>query len=89
MKTDLFHTFLWPLLCSKFAGILDAVFSQHHLSNRIKNISTKIPSPPLALFVVMLPKAHLTLHSRLSGSLIYSKRSLMFPIFLFSSISLH
>ena len=27
-----------------------------------------IPSPPLALFVVMLPKAHLTLHSRMSGS---------------------
>ena len=27
-----------------------------------------IPSPPLALFVVMLPKAHLTLHFRMSGS---------------------
>ena len=28
-----------------------------------------MPSPPLALFVVMLlPKAHLTLHSRMSGS---------------------
>ena len=27
-----------------------------------------IPSPPLALFVVMLPKAHLTSHSRMSGS---------------------
>jgi len=29
--------------------------------------STGIPSPLLALFVVMLPKAHLTLHSRISG----------------------
>ena len=37
-------------------------------SFRIWNSSTGIPSPPLALFVVMLPKAHLTLHSRMSGS---------------------
>ena len=35
---------------------------------RIWNSSTAIPSPPLALFVVMLPKAHLTSHSRMSGS---------------------
>ena len=34
----------------------------------IRNSSTGIPSPPLALFVVMLPKAHLTSHSRMSGS---------------------
>ena len=27
-----------------------------------------IPLPPLALFVEMLPKAHLTSHSRMSGS---------------------
>ena len=32
---------------------------------RIWNSSTGIPSPPLALFVVMLPKAYLTLHSRI------------------------
>ena len=32
------------------------------------NSSAGIPSPPLALFVVMLPKDHLTLHSRMSGS---------------------
>ena len=37
-------------------------------SLRIWNSSTGIPSPPLALFVVMLPKAHLTSHSRMSGS---------------------
>ena len=35
---------------------------------RIWNSSTGIPSPLLALFVVMLPKAHLTSHSRMSGS---------------------
>ena len=34
----------------------------------ILNSSTGIPSPPLALFVVMLSKAHLTSHSRMSGS---------------------
>ena len=37
-------------------------------SFRIWNSSTGIPSPPLALFVVMLPKAHLSSHSRMSGS---------------------
>ena len=35
---------------------------------RIWNSSTGIPSTPLALFVVMLPKAHLISHSRMSGS---------------------
>ena len=34
----------------------------------IWNNTTGIPSLPLALFVVMLPKVHLTLHSRMSGS---------------------
>ena len=37
-------------------------------SFRIWNSSTTIPSPPLSLFIVMLPKAHLTSHSRMSGS---------------------
>ena len=37
-------------------------------SFRIWNSSTGIPSPPLALFVVMLLKAHLTSHSRMSDS---------------------
>ena len=37
-------------------------------SLRIWNSSAGIPSPPLALFVVMLPKVHLTSHSRMSGS---------------------
>ena len=55
---------LWPLLkFSKFTGILSAASSF-----RIWNNSAGIPSPPLALFLVMLPKAHLTSHSRTSGS---------------------
>ena len=32
------------------------------LSFKILNKASAIPSPPLVLFVVMLPKAHLTLH---------------------------
>jgi len=47
---------------SKFAGILSAALSQYF---EIAQIG--IPSPPLALFVVMLAKAHLTSHSRISG----------------------
>ena len=37
-------------------------------SFRIWNSSAGIPSPPLTLFVVMFPKAHLSLHSRMSSS---------------------
>ena len=37
------------------------------LSFRIANSSAGIPSPPLGLLVEMLPKAHLTSHSRMSG----------------------
>ena len=37
-------------------------------SFKIWNSSTGIPPPPLALFAVMLSKAHLTSHSRMSGS---------------------
>ena len=48
----------WHIECSTFTAS----------SFRIWNSSTGIPSPPLALFIVMLPKAHLTLHSRMSGS---------------------
>ena len=143
MKTDLFQScghcwvfqICWHTECSTFTAS----------SFRIWNSSTGIQSPPLALFVVMLPKAHLTSHSRMSGSrwvvtpswlsgswrsflysssvyschlflvsslsvrsipflsfiepifawnvplvsLIFLKRSLVFPISLFSSISLH
>jgi len=49
-------------------------------SFRIWNSSTGIPSPPLALFIVMLSKAHLTSHSRMSGS-----RWVITPSWLFGS----
>ena len=66
MKTDLFQScgHCWVFLicrhieCSTFTA---SAF-------RIWQSSTGIPSPPLALFVVMLPKAHLTSHSKMSGS---------------------
>ena len=143
MKTDLFQScghcwvfqICWHIECTTFTAS----------SFRIWNGSTGIPSPPLALFIVMLSKVHLTLHSRMSGSrwvitplwlsgswrsflysssvyschrflissafvralqylsfmepisawivplvsLIFLKRSLVFPILLVSSISLH
>jgi len=144
MKTDLFQTCVhcrvfqicWHFECSTVTAS----------SFRIWNSSAGIPSPPLALFIVIFPNAHLTLHSRMSGSrwvitplwlsrslrafsyssslysschlylisfasvrsipflsftvlvfawnvplvsLIFLKRSLVFPILLFSSISLH
>ena len=142
MKTDLFqscgHCWVFQICCH-------AECSTFTMSSfRIWNSSTGIPPPPLALFTVMLPKAHLTSHSRMSGSrwviiplwlsgswrsflyssyvyschlfiissasvrsiqflsfiepifawnfplvsLIFLKRSLVFPILLFSSISL-
>ena len=66
MKTDLFQScghcwvfqICWHILCSTFTVS----------SFRIWNSSAGIPSPPLALFVVMLSKAHLTSHSRMSDS---------------------
>ena len=143
MKTDLFQScghcwvfqICWHIECSTFTT------SSFKIWNRL----TGIPSPPLVLFIMMLPKAHLTSHfsipgprwvitpSWLSGSwrsllysspvyschlflissasvrsipflsfivpifawkfplvsLIFLKRSLVFPILLFSSISLH
>ena len=141
MKTNLFQScghcwvfqICWHIECSTFTAS----------SFRIWNSSTGIPSHLLALFVVMLSKAHLTSHYRMSGcrwvitplwlsgswrsflysssvyschlvvssasvksipflpfiesifawnvhlvSLIFLKRSLVFPIILFSSISL-
>ena len=58
---------LWPLL--SFPNLLSYwVQHFHSTSFRIWNISTGIPSLPLPLFKAMLSKAHLTLHSRMSGS---------------------
>ena len=48
----------WHIVCSTFTAS----------SFRIWSSSAKIPSSPLALLTVMLPKAHLTSHSRMSGS---------------------
>ena len=59
---------LWPLL--SFPNLL-AYWVQHFHSIIFQDLlksSTGIPSPPLALFAVMLSKAHLTSHSRMSGS---------------------
>ena len=66
LKTDLFQScghcwvfqICWLIECSTFTT----------WSFRIWNSSTGIPSPPLALFIVMLQKAQLTSHSRISGS---------------------
>ena len=66
MNTDLFQSCghywvfqsCWHIECSTFTV----------LSFRILNSSIWIPLPPLALFLVMLPKAHLTSQSRMSGS---------------------
>ena len=66
MKSDLFQScghcwvfqICWHIECSTFTAS----------SFRIWNSSTGIPSPPLVLIIVMLPKAHLTSHSRMSGS---------------------
>ena len=66
MKTDLFQFFqhrwvfqiCWHIECSTWTAS----------SFRFLNTSTRILSPPLDPFIVMLPKAHLALHSRMSGS---------------------
>ena len=66
MKTDLFQAcghcwvfqIFWYLECSTFTAS----------SFRILNSSTGILSHPLALFLVMLSKAHLTSHPSIFGS---------------------
>ena len=100
MKTDLFQSCVhcwvfqicWHIECSTFTAS----------SFRISNSSTGIPSPPPALCIVMLPKAHLTSHSRMSGSrwvitpswlswswssFLYSSSVYSFHLFLISSPS--
>ena len=66
MKTDLYQSYghcwvfqiCWHIVCNTFTA----------LSFRIWNSSARIPSLPLVLFVVMLPKAHFTSCSKMSGS---------------------
>ena len=99
MKTDLFQScghcwvfqICWHIQCSTFTAS----------SFRIWSSSTGIPSPPLALFVVMLPKAHLTSHSRCLAlgkwshhcdclgheDLLYSSSMYSYHLFLISSAS--
>ena len=90
MKTDLFQScghcwvfqVFWHIECSTFTAS----------SFRIWNSSTGIPSPPLALFIVMHPKAYFTSNFRMSGSgwvitpswLSVSWRSLMYSYFVYS-----
>ena len=54
MKTDLFQSYATAEL-SEFAGILSAALSQHHLSGFE---TAQLEFHQLALFIVMLPKAH-------------------------------
>ena len=66
MKTDLFQFSIhcWVLQicwCIECSTLIASSF-------RILNSSAGIPSLLLALFIEMLPKAHLTSHSRMSGS---------------------
>ena len=66
MKIDFFQScghywvfpICWHIECSTFIA----------LSFRIWNSSNGIPSPPLTLLIVMLPKAHFTSNFRMSGS---------------------
>ena len=100
MKTDLLQScghcwvfqIFWHIECSTFTAS----------SFRIWNSSAEIPSALLALLVVMLPKAQLTSHSRMSGStwvatplwlsgslrpFLYSSSVYSFHVFLRSSAS--
>ena len=75
MKTDLFQSCVhcwvfqicWHIECNTFTAS----------SFRIWNSSIGIPSPPLALFIVMLSKTRLTPHSRMSGSRWVTTQSLL------------
>ena len=77
----------WHIECNSFTAS----------SFRIWNSSTGIPSLPLPLFVVMLPKAHLTSCSRMSGSrwvitpswLSGSWRSFLYSSSVYSSLVAH
>ena len=92
MKTDIFlscgHYWVleiyWHIECS----ILAASYF------RIWNSSPGIPSYPLALFVVMLPKAHLTSHFKISHSRwvitpLWLSRSWRYFLYSFSVYSCH
>ena len=75
MKMDLFQScghcwvfqICWHIGCSTFTAS----------SFMIWNSSTGLPSPPLVLFVVLLSKAHLTSHFKMSGSRLVITSSLL------------
>ena len=62
MKTDLFQFWVLQICWHLESSTLTAS------SSRIWNSSAGTPSPPLALIIAMLPKAHLTSHSRMFSS---------------------
>ena len=66
MKTDLCQSFGYCWIFQTCWHIEWSTFIASFF--RIWNRWTEILLPPLALFVVMLPKVYLTLHSRMSGS---------------------
>ena len=79
MKTDLFPA-LWPLLSFQiFWHIECSTFTAS--SFKIWNSSNGIPSPPLALFIVMLPKAQLTTHPKM-----FNSRLVITPLWLSGSL---
>ena len=73
---------------SKFAGILSRALSQHHLLG-FEIVQLEFHHLQV-LFIMMLPKAHLTSHSRMSGSwwviivIIGSRRSFLFGFSVYS-----
>ena len=86
MKTDLFqscvHCWVFQICCH----IEWSTFTAS--SFKIWNSSTGISLPPLALLIVMLPRAQLASHSRMSGSrwvIIPSWLSASWSYFLYSS----
>ena len=66
MKTDLSRPMVIAEF-SKFVEILSAVLSRHHLLV-FEIAQLEFHHLHELCWVVMLPKAHLTLHSRMSGS---------------------
>ena len=61
-------TFSSPVATAEFSKFAEHIECSTFTASsfRIWKSSTGIPFPPLAFFVVMLPKAHLTSHSRIS-----------------------
>ena len=79
-----FFQICWHIACNTFTAS----------SFRVLKSSTRIPLHPLALLTAVLPKALVTLHSRVSGSgwlttLLWLSGSLRSFLYSFSTYSLH